>query len=204
MSPILTSKQSLFLSNCSLVLIFFKLHFSPWVFFTALVQMPRKQIPVQVSHFHWSRGHMAAYIRPVTVPVREVHRISATSQTTHKFLSPFSWIKIVTNSERLKNKFTNPNRFRSKIEPKSMEFLWSSQRFDWIFIIKLWFLQFKRQIHRQKQRIWRDHRNPKVEKKKRERISKILNRLRRRKTKSWFISGFPARISKNRIKSKGF
>jgi len=56
------------------------------------------------------------------VQVREVHRISATSQTTHKFLSPFSWIEIITNSRNWRTT-SNPNRFRSSIQAESMGFV---------------------------------------------------------------------------------
>jgi len=59
-------------------------------FFNSLVQSATQAIPVHVSHFHWFKGHMAAYIRPHAVPVRKSHRISAKSQTESNFLSPFS------------------------------------------------------------------------------------------------------------------
>jgi len=53
-------------------------------------RMPRNN-SVQVSESHWSRGHMAAYIRPRTVQVRK----RSTDQMPHHkhnlhFLSLFS------------------------------------------------------------------------------------------------------------------
>jgi len=83
-----------------------------------------------------------------------------------------------------------------------MELTCSSQRFNWIFITEPVFLQFKHWIHCQKQRIQHDHRNPKIEKKKRERISKILNRLRRRKTNHRFIFGFQSQNQQTESRSK--
>jgi len=164
--------------------------------------MPCKLSRARCPGLIGSKAHMAAYKRPTTVEVRiRGPQNHATSQTTQRFSLSIQLDQTLTNSENWRNFFTNPNRFRSKIEPKSMEFLCSSQRFDWIFIIEPWFLQFKRQIHCQKQRIRHDHRIIEIEKKKVKNL-KILNRLRRRRRNHQFISGFQRESVQNRIKPR--
>jgi len=55
---------------------------------------------------------MAAYIRPVTVPVRgEVHKINAKSKTAHKFSLAIQLDQNHNKLKKLKNISENPNNF---------------------------------------------------------------------------------------------
>ena len=133
--------------------------------------MPRKQVPVQVSESHWSRGHMAAYIRPCTVQVRERSTESVPHHTNRiNILSPFSYRSKSTNSQNLKNlhetlaqsrtisasirtkstqilrihhwiQFIETNR--SKMHTNLMEFQTVLRDSEWIFIIEPLHLQFE-------------------------------------------------------------
>jgi len=67
-----------------------------------------------MSRPNWSRGHMAAYIRPITVPVRgRVHRINATSPTESIFLSLGSYR---SNSPKIHKKLMNPSSNSAPIQ----------------------------------------------------------------------------------------
>jgi len=111
---LLFSKQSQFLFLFAVQSpISLKLQFSP--------RMSRKQFSPHVTSQLDQRPHGRLY-KATRVRVRKVDRISATSQTTHKFLSPFSWIKTITNSINWRT-ILNPNRFRSSIQAESMEFV---------------------------------------------------------------------------------
>ena len=134
-----------------------------------------------------SEAHMAAYKRPLTVPVRKDHRVSAKSQTESSFLSPFSQIKNHNKLRKLKNNFTNPNRFQKQIQYQIHGIHGSSQRFN-----------DESSSLSQSSAIQALNPSPKATnsirsqrdeiEKKRERISKVSNRRRRRITGS--ISDF--------------
>ena len=91
--------------------------------------MPRRPVQVQVSGSHWSRGHMAAYIRPRC----KSEKRSTESVPHHKQLKNFSLhsvrLKTITNSRNWR-KIPNPNRFRSSSSSRINGVCCSSQRFN--------------------------------------------------------------------------
>ena len=146
------------------------------LFFADWSLKPRKPYSPRGTFQSVHSPHVSLY---KALGVRTFRDQSATSQTTHKFLSPFSWIKIVTNSERLKNKLTNPNCFRSKLSQNQWSFSVSSQRFNRIIITEPFLCNSSaKSIARSNESgaITEEE----IEKKK-VKNSKVLNRLRRRK-----------------------
>ena len=92
-----------------------------------LVQRPRKQVQGQVSHFNWSKVHMAAYKRPVTVKVRKKEPQNSCHITNSSQIS----LSIQLRSNSQKNQkitrtrrtiSTNPNFPRIKFKCNSMKF----------------------------------------------------------------------------------
>ena len=134
---------------------------------------------VHMSCSHWFRGHMATYIRPVTVPVKKSHRNNATSQT-HFQLSLSTQLdqnhkdseKIEENSQTLKFSELNSGQIHGNGV--------SSQRFNGESSSLSYFL-----CNSSTELITESNEpNAITEKKfekKRERNSKVLNRRRRRR-----------------------
>ncbi len=87
-----------------------------------------------MSHFNWSKAHLAAHKRPATVTVRrESHRISATSQTLQNLLSLFSYDQNspkTRKSQEHRAISTNPSFFQNQTQVKFSEIYGSSQRFN--------------------------------------------------------------------------
>ena len=93
-------------------------------FFYSLVQSATQAIPVHVSHFHWFKGHMAAYIRPRAVPVKK----ATESVPSHKQNQNFSLHSVRSKSQQTQknwrtqsNFFPNPNFFQNRIQANTVK-----------------------------------------------------------------------------------
>ena len=107
---------------------FFKLQFSPHLFsncisvlkfFTALVQgatQANTSLGVKISLVQ--RPHGSLYKTGYCTCQGEVHRISAKSQTAHKFSLSFQLDQNHNKLKKLKNIFENPNNFPEAIQAK--------------------------------------------------------------------------------------
>jgi len=183
--------------NCKTAHFFLRLQFSPLIlqncilvlisFFYGLVQVPRRLVQVQMSQCNWFRVHMAAYIRPRAVLVKEGPQSQCQVTNRIKFSLSIQLDQDHNKLRKLKNNFTNPNRFQKQIQYQIHGIHGSSQRFN-----------DESSSLSQSSAIRALNPSPKATnsirsqrdeiEKKRERISKVSNRRRRRITGS--ISDF--------------
>ena len=144
--------------------------------------MPRKLSRARCPSLIGSKAHMAAYKRPVTVPVR---KRSTDRMPQHKHNLHFSLYSVRSKSSQISGKieeqFQTLTVFRSSIQAEPM--------------------QCKHQIHRRKQQTLMRSQRRKIWEEMGKKF-KGFEPAKKMKKNHRFISRFQARINRSRIRSK--
>jgi len=126
-------------------------------FFYSLVQSATQAIPVHVLHFHWFKGHMAAYIRPRAVLVRKEPQNQC--QVTNRIKLSLS-IQLDQNHNKLRKIEEHRAIFSQTLTFFRIEFKqiqWNPWQFSeiqsWTFIIEPFSSTIQARSHR---RVWEE------------------------------------------------
>ena len=154
-----------------------------------------------MSRPHWFKGHMAAYIRPRTVQVRKKPQIECQVTNRIKLFLSNQLDQTHNKLRKIEEHFTNPNHFQKQDSSQIHGNGVSSQRFD----DESSSLSYLLCNSSTKSIAGSIESNAITEEKGLRRKGKEIRRFWANEEEEEyhrFISGFQARISRNRIKSK--